>query len=205
MSAVHQAHAGGASPAIDSANEWAVQAQAGDQRAFERLYRMHVDRIYGLCLRMAGDPGRAEALTQDVFVRAWSKLGGFRAEGPFGGWLHRLAVRVVIEDRRRAARSARWLATDIEVETVAEPSDARSTAGAVAPMAIEESVELERAVAALPEGARTIFLLHDVEGYRHREIAEMAGISAGTAKAQLHRARMLLRRALAERPEGARS
>jgi len=205
MSAAREAGALGGSPGIDALNEWVEQAQAGDQRAFERLYRMHVDAIYGLCLRMVGDPTRAEGLTQDAFVRAWQKLGSFRREGAFGGWLRRLAIRLVIEDRRKAVRSARWLADEIELETLAE-SGARGPAGAsVPPARVVEILEMERAVAALPAGARMVFLLHDVEGYRHREIAAVAGSSVGTVKAQLHRARMLLRRALAERPEGAPS
>jgi RNA polymerase sigma-70 factor (ECF subfamily) len=166
-------------------------ARGGDSRAFEKLYRMHAGRIHALCLRLTGDPAQAESLTQDVFVRVWRKLDSFRAEGPFAAWLRRLAVNVVLENRRSAKREAAWLAPD---------GEARLQAGAGSTMARPDRImDLERAVARLPEGARTAFVLHDVEGYRHREIAAITGLAVGTIKAQLHRARKLLRTALETR------
>ncbi len=167
-------------------------AQAGDTRAFEQLYRAHVGRTYALCLRMIGDPQHAEVLTQDAFVRAWEKLATYSGQGSFGGWLHRLTANLVIEDRRRAARSAAWF-------TSTEDAGERAAAPA---RSIEDALSLERAIATLPPGARTAFVLHDIEGYRHREIAEMIGVASPTVRAQLHRARSLLRRALEDTRKG---
>jgi RNA polymerase sigma-70 factor (ECF subfamily) len=168
-------------------------SQRGDLKAFEALHRRHVGRVHALCLRMTADPELAGTLTQDVFVRAWRKLDSYRGEGPFGAWLRRLAVNVVIEDRRRAARTRE--------REVQDPSgimtDGGGARGAVMPAGRPEArIDLERAILTLPPGARQAFVLHDVNGYRHREIAEMTGLAVGTVKAQLHRARALLRRAL---------
>ena len=160
-------------------------AAAGDVRAFERLYRAHLPRVHGLVRRMTG--GReADELTQDVFVRAWQKLSTFRGESAFGTWLHRLAANVVIERfRTDATRRRRHLDGEGFLETL--PAMHRSG---------DLSMDLEIALAKLPDGAREIFVLHDVEGYKHHEIATLLEISAGTSKAQLHRARMMLRRHL---------
>lgn len=177
----------------DGSAELVRAAQAGDNRAFEQIYRGHVGRVYALCLRMVGDPQHAEVLTQDAFVRAWEKLGTYRGEGSFGGWLHRLTANLVIEDRRRAARSAAWF-------TSAEDAGERATAPV---RSVEDAVSLERAIATLPPGARAAFVLHDIEGYRHREIAEMIGVASPTVRAQLHRARSLLRQALQNTRKGA--
>lgn len=165
-----------------------AQAAAGDRAAFERLYRGNVNRVFALCVRMVGDRSRAEELTQDVFVRAWQKLSLFRGESAFGTWLHRLAVNVVLNVRKSEGRSRHRLADDGElIDDVAAP---------IRPLAPGESLDLEQAIARLPPGARRVFVLHDVEGYKHEEIAEMFDITAGGSKAQLHRARMLLREAL---------
>lgn len=162
-------------------------AAAGDRRAFERLYRTHQSRIFSVCARMVGDRAQAEELTQDVFVRAWDKLSQFRGEAAFGTWLHRLAVNVVLNARKSDGRVRSRMAEDEEaLDRVAAPGGA--------PMGT--SMDLEAAIAALPAGARRIFVLHDVEGYKHEEIGEMLSITAGGSKAQLHRARMLLREAL---------
>jgi len=163
------------------------RAQQGDVDAFERLYRENVDRIYALCLRMSGDAVRAQELTQDVFVRAWEKLAGFEGKSAFSTWLHRLAVNVVLGSRRsEGIRVGKVFGTDdLEAyETPSRPADPG------------DAVDLERAIATLPPGAKTVFVLHDVEGYKHEEIAELHGIAVGTCKAQLHRARRLLREAL---------
>lgn len=167
------------------------RAQAGDESAFEALYREHVGRVYAICLRMSGDARRAEELTQDAFVRAWERLGSFRGESAFSSWLYRIAVNVVLGTRRAEGRRAHRHEIAAGLATAAE----REEAGAV-----ERSpgtrLDLERAIAELPPGARTIFVLHDVEGYRHEEIARLTGLAPGTSKAQLHRARRLLREAL---------
>lgn len=163
------------------------RAQEGDTAAFEALYRQHVGRVYALCLRMCGDSVRATELTQDVFVRAWQRLGSFQGKSAFGTWLHRLAVNVVLGERRsEGVRVHRIYSTD-EPEKFDAPTRSADPG---------TSMDLERAIAQLPPGARAVFVLHDVEGYKHEEIAEMQGSAVGTCKAQLHRARRLLREAL---------
>jgi RNA polymerase sigma-70 factor (ECF subfamily) len=176
---------------VNTRNETDVERAArGDRQAFERLYRLHVDRIYSLCTRMVGDRMRAEELTQDAFVRAWEKLAQFRGESAFGTWLHRLAVNVVLNDRQTEGRRRGREDDSVEdVDTVAHGS-----VRAEVPAGL--TIDLERAIAGLPPGARKVFVLHDVEGYTHDEIGEILGVTAGGCKAQLHRARMLLREAL---------
>jgi RNA polymerase sigma-70 factor (ECF subfamily) len=165
-------------------------AARGDRQAFERLYRLHVNRVYSLCARMVGDRTRAEELTQDAFVRAWEKLDQFRGESAFGTWLHRLAVNVVLNDRQtESRRRGRQDESVDDVDTMAH-GDVR----AEVPPGL--SMDLERAIAGLPPGARKVFVLHDVEGYTHAEIGQLLGVTAGGCKAQLHRARLLLREAL---------
>jgi RNA polymerase sigma-70 factor, ECF subfamily len=163
------------------------RAQQGDVAAFETLYRDNVDRVFALCLRMTGDGGRAEELTQDVFVRAWEKLPTFEGKSAFSTWLHRLAVNVVLGSRR---------AEGIRIGKVFSTDDltAYETPGRMPEPG--HAMDLERAIAQLPPGARAVFVLPDVEGYKHEEIAELHGLAVGTCKAQLHRARRLLREAL---------
>lgn len=162
-------------------------AAAGDSSAFERIYRAHVARIHSLSRRMLGND-YADEVTQDIFVRTWQKLSTFRGESAFTTWLHRLALNVIIERRRSLAMHRTRVADDpvaLELATVpAGRSDLR--------------VDFEFAIGLLPEGAREIFVLHDVEGYKHREIAVMLQIATGTSKRQLHRARMLMRERLGE-------
>ena len=163
-------------------------AAGGDRQAFERLYRTHSSRVYSLCTRMSGSRTKGEELTQDVFVRTWEKLPQFRGESAFSTWLHRLAVNVVLNARKAEGKQAsRTDETDV--------GDERWNEGARAPMYIER-MDLADAIAKLPAGARKVFVLHDVEGFKHEEIAEMFGITSGGSKAQLHRARLLLREAL---------
>jgi RNA polymerase sigma-70 factor (ECF subfamily) len=168
-----------------------ARAAAGDRGAFERLYRQHVNRVFSLCARMVADRGRAEELTQDVFVRAWEKLRLFRGESSFSTWLHRLTVNVVLNARKSDGRQqSRFEENDDEVGMDAH-------AGVVGmPLAPGDLLDLEEAMTRLPPGARRVFVLHDVEGYKHEEIAEMLGVTSGATKAQLHRARLLLREAL---------
>ena len=160
-------------------------AARGDSSAFERLYRTHVTRIHGLTRRMLGSH-MADEVTQDIFVRTWQKLGQFRGESAFSTWLHRLALNVVIE-RRRAFAVQRGRITD-------DPAALDQLT--VAPARADLRVDFEAAIGQLPAGAREIFVLHDVEGHKHREIAAMLGITSGTSKRQLHRARMLMRKHL---------
>lgn len=163
-------------------------AVRGDRQAFERLYRDNVNRVYAICVRMCGDRSMAEERTQDAFVRAWERLPQFRGEAAFSTWLHRLAVNVVLEARRGDRRRHSRL-VDEEPMQDAPP---------LAPPSSEaERMDLTAAIAALPPRARTVFALHDVEGYKHEEIAAMLDITSGGSKAQLHRARRLLREALA--------
>ena len=143
--------------------------------------------MYALCLRLTGDAGAAEERTQDVFVRAWDKLRSFRGESLFSSWLHRLAVNVVMNERRTTIRREQRV-TPMATPEVLERGKGEPTVGL--------SIDLERAIAALPEGAREVFVLYDIEGYSHGEIAELTGIAEGTSKAQLFRARQLLREKL---------
>jgi RNA polymerase sigma factor (sigma-70 family) len=158
----------------------------GDMGAFEELYRGHVGRVHGAILRLVGmDRGRAEELTQDAFVRAWQKLSSFRHESAFSTWLYRLGVNTALMDLR-GRRDAKE--TDIE--------DLELAAGGDVPFCAGERGDLERAVSALPPRARAVLVLHDVEGWKHEEIATELGMAVGSSKAQLHRARGLLRNAL---------
>ena len=161
-------------------------AQAGDANAFRAVYEAHVGRVRAICLRLSGDAIRADELTQDVFVRVWEHLGIFRGESAFSTWLHRLAVNEVLQVLRSTGRRER------RVATMPEPPDAPVPDGA----GLEQSMDLEQAIADLPEGCRTVFVLHDVEGLRHEEIAALTGTAIGTSKAHLFRARRLLRQAL---------
>jgi len=162
-----------------------ARAAAGDVRAFEEVYRTHLPRVHSLVRRMTA--GRdADELTQDVFVRVWQKLGTFRGDSSFTTWLHRLTVNVVIERfRSDQARRARMHDGEDIFEMLPGPPQTRDL-----------GMDFESALEKLPDGAREIFVLHDVEGYKHHEIATMLEISAGTSKAQLHRARMMLRKHL---------
>ena len=169
--------------------QWVDKARAGDQLAFEKLYRSHCDRIYGLCWRMCGgDRALAEDMVQEAFVRAWNKLHLFKGESKFGTWLHRLAVNVVLSDRRiRVKRIQREQEFDDNVERV-QVGDRNVFAGL--------RKDLEAAISGLPERARTVLVLYDIEGYQHNEIAELTGMAVGSSKAQLHRARKMVQEIL---------
>lgn len=160
-------------------------AVRGDMRAFERLYREHGPRIFSLACRMIGSD-EAPEVTQDVFVRAWQSLATFRAESAFGTWLHRIAINVVLTRRARHGKTRERFDADPEALERIE----------TAPHHGDLSMDFERAIARLPEGARQVFVMHDVEGFTHEEIGGLLGVSDGTSKAQLHRARMLMRRHL---------
>jgi len=163
------------------------RAQNGERGAFEQIYRENVGRVYAICLRMLANSARAQESTQDVFVRAWEMIGTFRGESAFSSWLYRLAVNVVLVDlRAKKRRTARVMVTD-DLSVYDKASNTANPGSAI---------DLERAIALLPEQARVVFVLHDIEGYQHGEIAKITGVAEGTSKAQLHRARRLLREAL---------
>ncbi|MBA2671905.1 MAG: RNA polymerase sigma factor [Gemmatimonadetes bacterium] len=165
-----------------------AKALEGSLPSFERLYRENVGRVYALCLRLSGDAAQAEELTQDVFVRAWEKLDSFRGESAFSTWLHRLAVNVVLGQRRSDGRRS---------DRVIYADDLTIFEGAGHdPPGVGERMDLEAAMASLPEASRTVFVMHEVEGYTHEEIARLTGRAEGTCKALLHRARKLLRERL---------
>jgi RNA polymerase sigma-70 factor (ECF subfamily) len=163
------------------------RARLGDTRAFESLYTRTAERTYALCLRMSGDADDATDLVQDVYVRAWEKLASFRGESLFTTWLHRLAVNVTLEKRRSATRRSRREVIDADLDRY----------GRVAVQSMPGTrVDLERAIGGLPDKARHVLVLRDVQGYKYEEIARMTGVSLGTVKAQIHRARGLVKEAL---------
>ena len=181
-------------------------ASSGDESAFEQLYRAHSPRVFALCLRMSGSRQRASELTQDVFVHIWKRLGTWRGESALSSWIHRLTVNLVLSNVRGEQRRQKHEMTDDLRD------DERSTTHAGYPPQtggqrrpthaesrrtnVEDAIDLERAIAGLPTGARTVFVLHDIEGYQHDEIAKITGTAEGTCRAQLHRARKLLMEAL---------
>ena len=164
-----------------------ASAQRGDPRAFEGLYRLHVDRVYGLCLRMTGNVGEAEDCTQEAFIQAWNKLEKFRGDSAFGTWMHRIAVNAVLGRMRKSKRE------QDRIQVVAETQSAPISTGDTG-----ELRDLSEAIDRLPEGARHVFVLSGVYGYSHEETSEMLGVAVGTSKAQLHRARRLLAQQLKE-------
>ena len=168
--------------------ELAARCRAGDADAFEELYRQHARRLYNLALRMVGSAQEAEDLLQEVFLQAHRKLPGFRGESTLATWLYRLTMNHCLDHLRgRQTRMSR-MTESLDDEDVAEPA-ARAP---VVPASISR-LDLERAIDHLPAGSKAAFLLHDVEGFEHREIAEILGVSEGTSKSQVHKARMKLR------------
>lgn len=184
----------GATPSDDL--RLASRAAEGDRAAFEEIYQLHVNRIYGLSLRLTADRGEAEILTQDTFVKAWFAMPGYSGRGSLGGWLGRVASNLWkdrFRARARRLRLAEELAAEGSAGTEVTPPDAVGEAryGQVAHMLT--ALDLERCIARLPEGARIVYVFHEVEGYTHREIADMLDVAVGTVKGQLHRARRLIR------------
>jgi RNA polymerase sigma-70 factor, ECF subfamily len=163
------------------------RSQAGDEAAYEGLYRAHVGQIYALCLRLTGDSDKANELTQDVFVRAWTRIGSFRGEAAFGTWLHRVAFNIVRQSQRSDYRRRSRVDEGVDLD---EHPDLSSSLEA------EERIDLERAIAELPPRARNALVLHDIHGFRCREVAEITGTAVGTIQAHLHRARKLLKEKL---------
>ncbi len=173
-------------------------AQQGDAAAFERIYRLHNRRVYSLCLRMVGNTAEAEDLTQEAFLQLFRKIATFRGESAFSTWLHRLAVNVVLMRLRKKRLP------ETSLEEVTEPDEEsggpRKDVGGPDPLLIGsiDRVNLERAMEQLPPGYKMAFVLHDIQGYEHNEIAEIMGCSIGNSKSQLHKARMRLRELLQE-------
>jgi RNA polymerase sigma-70 factor (ECF subfamily) len=168
--------------------ELAQKSAAGDTAAFEVIYRRHFRRVYALCLRMMGNPVEAEDMSQDVFLQLFNKIGMFRGESAFTTWLHRMTVnQVLMHFRKKSTRSE--LLTD-EGETPIQIVKGTENPGT---MPVVDRISLERALQQLPPGYRTVFVLHDIEGYEHYEISDMLGIAEGTSKSQLHKARLKLR------------
>ena len=177
-------HAQAEDTRVDWEGALVQRARTGDRRAFERLYREHAGRVYGLCLRMTRDAQLAEDCTQDTFINAWRALGKFETRSSLSTWLHRIAVNVSLAKRRKSGR--------VESPSEEEEGEARQ-------WTLETPVEvheIEAAIGELPEGARDALVLHALYGYSHIEAAQMLGIAEGTCKAQLHRARKLLRERL---------
>jgi RNA polymerase sigma-70 factor (ECF subfamily) len=172
------------------------RAQQGDPEAFERLYQLHKGRVYSLCLRMVGNPAEAEDLAQEAFLQLFRKIQTFRGESAFSTWLHRLAVNVVLMQLRRKQLPQVSLEETIETDDLSEGLKREPGADDLRLVGSIDRVALEDAIAELPQGYRAVFLLHDVEGYEHNEIAEMLNCSIGNSKSQLHKARLRLRELL---------
>ncbi len=176
------------SETADDESDWVRRAQARELPAFESLYRAHVGRVHAICLRMTANPRRAEEMTQKTFLTVWQKLPDFRGESAFTSWLHRVTVNTVLADLRAEHRRTQRVFGTEDPAAFETPI----TSGAVPGVRLD----LEQAIAGLPPQARAVFVLHDVEGWQHPEIAAQLGVATGTSKAQLHRARKLLQEAL---------
>jgi RNA polymerase sigma-70 factor (ECF subfamily) len=174
--------------------ELARAAAAGDSVAFEKLYEQHHRRVYSLCLRMLGDATQAEDLTQEVFLQVHKKIASFRGDSAFTTWLHRLTVnQVLMHFRRRGVKLEHTTEEGDFTDIVDTPLQSTRRISMV------DRLALERAISELPPGYRTVFVLHDVEGYQHEEISGLLAVSVGTSKSQLHKARMRLRELLTKR------
>jgi RNA polymerase sigma-70 factor (ECF subfamily) len=172
-----------------------ARAQAGDHHAFAEIYAAHKRRIYSLCLRMVGNITEAEDLTQEAFLQLHRKISTFRGESAFSTWFHRLTINVVLMQLRR--KGLQLISLDEAMEPTPDEGPGRSFGAADPSLAgAIDRLTLEEAVAGLPAGYRLIFILHDVEGYEHNEIAAMLECSIGNSKSQLHKARLRLREAL---------
>jgi RNA polymerase sigma-70 factor, ECF subfamily len=172
----------------------AQQSAGGDMQAFEELYRRHSRRVYSLCLRMTANVEKAEDLAQDVFVHLFRKIGSFRGQSAFTTWLHRVTVNQVLMHFRKRSVKAEQTTDDGEtpIQIVKGTSDPNA-------MPVIDRIALDKAIALLPPGYRSVFILHDVEGHEHTEVANILGCSVGTSKSQLHKARMKLRNLLTQK------
>ena len=194
-----------AAPVAATETQLIARAQQGDEEAFAALFEAHKRRVYSLCLRMLGNPTEAEDLTQEAFLQLFRKIATFRGESAFSTWLHRLSVNVVLMHLRK--KGLNQISLDETENSQGEPikrdygDDDRRLVGSI------DRIGLNRAIAELPPGYRTVFILHDVEGYEHNEIAEIMNCSIGNSKSQLHKARLKLREWFQQhqRPQGRRS
>ena len=175
-------------PKVETDLELARASAAGDASAFERLYQQHNRRVFSICLRMLGNPTEAEDLTQDVFVQLFRKIGSFRGDSAFTTWLHRMTVNQVLMHFRKRGVRMESTTDDGELPILISVGTDRPSH-----MPIIDNIALERAIAELPPGYRTVFTLHDIEGWEHEEIARRLGCTVGTSKSQLHKARMRIR------------
>ena len=183
-------------PAPNSDLALAIAAGKGDMAAFEKLYERHNRRVYSLCLRMTQNAAEAEDLAQEAFIQLFRKIGSFRGDSAFTTWLHRLTVNQCLMHFRK--RSVKLERTTEEGETPVQVVSGTENPNA---MPVMDRIALDNALTQLPPGYRTVFLLHDVEGHEHEEIAKMLGVAVGTSKSQLHKARMKLRKILKARNE----
>ena len=175
-------------PQVEIDLQLARASAAGDAAAFERIYQQYNRRVYSICLRMVGNPTEAEDLTQDFYVQLFRKIGSFRGESAFTTWLHRMTVNQVLMHFRKRGVRMESTTDDGELPVQIEVGTDRPSR-----MPIIDSIALVRAVSELPPGYRTVFVLHDVEGYEHEEVARMLGCTVGTSKSQLHKARLRIR------------
>jgi RNA polymerase sigma-70 factor (ECF subfamily) len=191
----HSAEKSAAEPQAPASDHALAQAAAaGDMPAFEELYERHHRRVYSLCLRMTGNTAEAEDLAQEAFIQLYRKIGSFRGESAFTTWLHRLTVnQVLMYFRKKGVRLEKTTdGGDVPVQIVQGTENPNQ-------MPVIDRIALDRAIAKLPPGYRSVFVLHDVEGHEHEEIAKLLGCSVGTSKSQLHKARMKLRGLLKKR------
>ena len=159
-----------------------TRVKQNDIQAFEQLYRLHSSRVFALCVRLSGNTALAEEFAQESFIRAWQKIRSFRGESTFSSWLYRLTSNVVLSELRKKK------VQQVNIDDIADSNNTKTNE-----LETGKIMDMEQAIKQLPEGARTIFVLHDIEGYQHNEIAELTGLAIGTSKAQLHRARKLLK------------
>ena len=169
----------------EHATDLIAEAQSGDQSAFEEIYRTHVGRVYAICLRMLANRSRADEMAQQVFVRAWVKLCTFRRESSFASWLYRLAINLTLDELNSSKKWVTHISDHGSIVSSTHVEAARNL-----------KLDLENAISCLPKQARVVFVLHDIEGWKHEEIAEIMGLAIGTCKAQLSRARRMLREVL---------
>jgi len=178
------------------------RAQQGDAAAFERLYQLHKGRVYSLCLRMLGNPAEAEDMAQEAFLQLFRKIATFRGESAFSTWLHRLTVNVVLMHLRKKVLPQVPLDEPVDADEAGEGPRWEPGAEDLVLVGALDRLTLEAAIAKLPQGYRLVFVLHDVEGYEHNEIADMLGCSIGNSKSQLHKARLRLRDLLRQARRG---
>jgi RNA polymerase sigma-70 factor (ECF subfamily) len=200
----------GVAKARDSAEAPDIQlAQKGDAAAFERLYRLHSGRVYGLCLRMVGNEAEAQELTQEAFLQVFRKIHTFRGDSAFSTWLHRLAVNVVLMRLRRKKPEETSLEAAIGQDDESERIPMEIGTRDLRLAGVADRISLQRAIAQLPPGYKQVLVLHDIHGYAHKEIAALLGCSAGNSKSQLHKSRMRVRKLMREeqcrRSDGLRS